>query len=427
MIVVGIIAAFVCVVFLTKGAFSPARLFAAMWAALIIGYYIFSDSPVMGIGLWWIVSAILVFAIGENIGVNYIAEKYKYSLNHTCEGNVTKPASKILFLALLLFIICAVFGKVLFLYSNGYDFSVFFNIDKFVEMNKQMAADRYNGETQTNNFITLLSSFGYVAPLCGGYLLSYSDKSKAKVFLCILSLFPVLLSMAIDNTKSGVLDAVILFVVGFMISFMKTNKRTPKIKGRHIAISVCLVAILFLLLFISMCVRVGDFSASTISDIKDKFIVYAFGSVEAFDVWITKNYSLGNYGFGVNTFMAPFDLLGIVTREQGVYGFVEGAASNVFTSFRAVITDFGIFGGLIFMFLSGILAGTAYKKIQTAGSVGSQFIYAGVAFYLLHGYLGSPWVYTSFWVAFFVFLLFLALAARRARGRQIDIKYKQAV
>lgn len=425
MIIVFVLIAMGCVLHLTKGVFSPARLFALMWTILIIGYYCFAENAVSGIGLLWIVAAMIVLAFGEKLGVNYAINKYK-SISEPCKIVVSKVPTKRLFRALLLIIMIAIAGKICFLYANGYSLSVFFNINRFLEMNAQMAYDRYHDLTVTNNFITLLSSFGYVAPLCGGYLLFYTGKSKKRIFLCIFSLFPVLLSMLMDNTKSGVIDAAILFAVGFMISYMRTRSGYPKLRFKQIAAIIFLLALLLIILFIAMCIRVGDFSQSAISDIKDSFVVYAFGSVEAFDVWLTKYYAFGSYGFGVNTFMAPFNILGIVTREQGVYGFIPGVSSNVFSAFRGVIMDFGVFGGLLFVFALGFLGGVSYRKIRSRGSVGSQFIYAVIFFFLIRSFLISPWIYTSFWVTFFVFLLFLFLASKRTYVKRIDVQQVQA-
>lgn len=405
-----ILIAFVCVCLLTKGIFSPAKLYGAMWAILTIGYFCFSGKAIPGLGLLWIAASMIILAAGERIGVGHASKAYKNNQN-SVEAAITPASGRVLFRALLLVILIALTGKMLFLYANGYNVSVFFNVNKFLNMNTQMAYDRYNGLTVTNNAITLLSSFGYVAPLCGGYLLPYTGKSKKRILLCIFSLFPVLLSMAMDNTKSGVIDAAILFAIGFMVSYMKVYKRFPKLKTRHIIAIIGLLALLMLALFVAMCIRIGDFSQSTISDVKESAIVYAFGCVEAFDVWLSKYFTFGSYGFGVNTFMAPFDLLGIVSRVQGLYDFIPGVESNVFTSFRGLILDFGVFGGLLFMFAVGVVSGITYKKIRSCGSAASQIIYASIMFFLVRSYLCSPWVYTSFWVVFFVFLLFILLAS----------------
>lgn len=423
MVIIAVAAAFVLVMFLTKGIFSPAKLFAIMWTLLILGYYCFTSKIISGLGLLWIVAAMIILAIGERIGSDYAAKRYKSSQT-VYDARTIRATGRRLSHWVLLFILIALIGKIAFLYANGYSLSVFFDIDKFMSMNTEMAYDRYNGGTVTNNLITLLSSFGYVAPLCGGYLLPYACKRKRRILLSFLSFFPVLLSMAMDNTKSGVIDAAILFAIGFMVAYMKLRKRSPKFKLGQIVLIAFLLLLLFALLFVSMCIRIGDFSAETIEIVKGKFIVYAFGSVEAFDVWLTQHYTFGTYGFGVNTFMAPFNLLGIVNREQGLYGFVDGAASNVFSAFRGVIMDFGIIGGLLFVFFIGMLGGIACRKIKSHGSVGAQFIYATLLFLLIRSYLCSPWIYTSFWITFVVFLLFIALSSKRVYSRVV-VKHKQ--
>lgn len=391
---------------LTKGTFSPARLNALLWAALISGYYLFSPDAEGGDGLLWIAAAMIIFAVGERLGAGYAAKKCN-TVKAEEKKSVCAASYAYLYDFLLLTIIIAVLGKLIFLLANGHGIFDFFSYERFMAMNADMARDRYGGRTVNYAAITLLSSFGYVAPLCGGYLWNYAGKNKKRLFLCIFSFFPILLSMAIDNTKSGVIDAAILFAIGFIISDVELHGgRSRRPFGRAIATAVAL-AVMFALLFAAMCVRVGDFSAETVATVKEKFVEYAFGSVEAFDVWLTKYYSHGVYGFGVNTFMAPFALLGIADRQQGVYGFIQGASSNVFSVYRGVIADFGIYGGLLFMLLLGFIGGAAYARIGSRSRFGSRFAYSAVLFTLVHGYFGSPWVYSSFWVVFAVFMLFL--------------------
>lgn len=415
MVVFAVLAVFVLVMLLTKGIGSPAKIFAILWLLFILGYYCFTSRTIPGMGVLWIAVSILVFAVGERIGTDYAAKKYKVrrqTANCVSEAQISR-LSKILVLIILL----ALLSRLLFLYVNGYGLSVFFSIEKFMAMNTELAYARYHGLTVTNSLITLLSSFCYVAPLCGGYLLMYAGKKKRIIFLCILSLLPILLGMLTENTKSGVIDSAILFIIGLITAFMTLRKHSPKLKFKHIAIIIFLALILFALLFISMCVRIGDFSSETINIVKEKFIVYAFGSVEAFDVWLSDYYTYESYGFGVNTFMAPFNLLGIVTRAHGVYGFLPGVSSNVFSAFRGVILDFGVVGGLLFMFILGVVGGVVYVKIRRCGSVGAQLIYAALLFFLIRSFLISPWIYSSFWVTFVVFLGFIYLALKRPRKK----------
>ena len=117
--------------------------------------------------------------------------------------------------------------------------------------------------------------------------------------------------------------------------------------------------------------------------------------------------------------MAPFDLLNIVERSQGVYESIPGIASNIFTGYRALIQDFSSIGAIVVVFLTGAISGIVYRKVKHGeSSYFSRTLYGCFLFTCLHYWLGSPWVYTSLWLTFIMFGLVICFSGMGLKRRK---------
>lgn len=412
---------FISVYKATDDWFSPSRLHTLMWFVFFLGYILLMGGNLGLGGIIWLMLSCLVMMGGEIVGkriklkkiqsdrpVDAYPQKSKF-YGFTLNGTSWWILFGIIFLGLI-----GVFSQ---LEMYGYDLSVFFDMSKFLEMNNAIAADRYSGNGETSMFVTFLSAFRYAGTLCGGYAFVYAKDIKKKV-LCIGSLVPSALDMAINNTKVGMIASVFLFAIGFMIAYNAYYGELPKMKLKYVLGIVGGLLLLFLALFLSMMAREGTFNKETFQVIKEKFVIYALAQVETFDYWFCQVYETGTYTFGTSTFMAPFALLGLVEKKQGIYDFLEGMDSNIFTGYRGVISDFGIVGGLIFMFILGMIGGYARERVKRGQTsiwlkAFYDMLYAFVLFTILYSFVVSPWVYTVYWFAVILFFAYSLLAQRK--------------
>jgi oligosaccharide repeat unit polymerase len=395
---------------LTIDWFSPARISALMWVFLIIGYHIFATDALYYYGVLWLVLSMIVLAIGEAFGSKILMMPNKFRTTST-----QKPLGKISWNLLTIFIALGMLGDLIYLYKNGFNFSSFLSLASFLDMNATIAYNRYSSSIDSSIWITLLFSFSYTATLCGGYLYLYSETRFRKI-LCYISFLPMVFNVAFTNTKSGIIACIFLFAIGYMVSYLTIYHKAIPLKHKYIIAGIVILFSIFILLGIVMCIRIGDFSKDTIEIVKRKFITYAFGSVQAFDIWYSEYFYQPDFSLGAKTFMGPFALLGLYEREQGVYGNVGNIPSNVFTAYRGIILDYGSFGGIVFVFLAGILGGASHANIKRGSkSMSLKLIYSSTLFFLLHSMFGSPWVYTSFWLVFVVFFLFIAISENKIR------------
>ena len=104
-------------------------------------------------------------------------------------------------------------------------------------------------------------------------------------------------------------------------------------------------------------------------------------------------------------------MFGVIEREQGVYDFITGIDSNVFTGYRALISDFGKYLSLILVGLFGLIEGISYRYVlEKRNSIFGSIIYGVALFTVLHYWLGSPWVYISYWLVFILFSMIIIIS-----------------
>jgi len=158
-----------------------------------------------------------------------------------------------------------------------------------------------------------------------------------------------------------------------------------------------------------MVFRTGEVSEKTILEISEKFGTYALGHFHCFDIWFT-SYEPTSYSFGTKTFMGISNILGLEDRTQGIYAeFMQVGKngyygiSNVFTSFRPLIEDFGEAGSIAIMFVMGFFSKMSLKCLT--GNVNvflNQTILSAIYSYLLLSFAASFFTYTSYLAMFFI-------------------------
>jgi oligosaccharide repeat unit polymerase len=213
------------------------------------------------------------------------------------------------------------------------------------------------------------------------------------------------------------IGAVILGVSSWIVGTLVKKGSYPELTMRMIIIGVVSIIISFGLLVISMILRTGVISPENITAVKDSLLEYVFGHLYAYEHWFQKyifadiEYSLGKY-----TFFSIFDVLGIENRVSGIYGenFIRGnIETNIYSIFRGLISDFGVFGTFCFIGLSGIVAGISSTMIRHLSNHKTVYIVIMVliiSFYLY--YIISILTYTSYILAFIIFGFVLYLSEK---------------
>lgn len=359
-------------------------------------------------GLYWIVGAMIILCIGGILG------KYLFSYK---TGNFRKKVKTDFYPSNISWAILCAFialGFINWLYQvrySGFSLKSFFSIEELASMNNIIAVNRYAGQSQSNVIIKILNIFLYATPLCGGFLLPFSNTKKKRV-VALLSMFPIILLMLFCNGKSGFLASVLLFMLSWYSTYYYARKKVIRINGKYVLRFMVIGALILSCLLFSMVLRTGDVSWRTFHVIVNKFLIYAFGEIQAFDCWLSSNYKNITYSLGAQTFTALFMLVGLATRKQGVYSLMPDSLGNVYTLFRGLIDDFGLFGSLLFVSISGVLMGILFERLRYSKKIPSFALACliGIQFFYLYGYIISPWVYSSYIVSFVIFYIFIKIS-----------------
>lgn len=301
-------------------------------------------------GLYWIILLCFVFFNGY-ILLCKILKKYNNNKSNEIH-RVLKPYTKKIIIACILTCMCfKIVGSLFFLLYNDMNPFMLLNPSTFTETFDRLTNMRYLLEDSN---IPVIYSFGnlsgYFGVIIFGYYYSYLNH-KNIIWTTIIA--SVLSGVITSAGKAAVIFAIILFLSGRITSIIEQKKNLSYLK-EVLNIKVCLYSMVGIFLF--FCAFIAMRSKS-FNSIFDTLKIYGFGQVPAFDYYfdhlVPNTLSMGKY-----TFHGLWSILGFhdSTLTQGIYHPIEigeGNITNVFSAFRSIIDDFGLFGSIIFMAISG--------------------------------------------------------------------------
>lgn len=375
----------------------PVRIFVIMWSIFIILPVLFWNISYIWkyVGLLWISLAVFFTEVGALLGGKYVL-KGKVQTKLMVE-NISIRSDDFSWFSLWMIIILAFISVFLSLLKNGFHLTDVLSVSGLLNVSVTNAAERYSEGQSTSTIMQILSTFVYLSALCGGYAYSFAVDKKQKI-VTVIAIMPIVFEMLFTSGKSGFIASVILWLSGWFVSSLRLKGSLPKVKAKSLVLgAIGFFAFLGVLYFV-MLLRTGDFSNEMRSIIFDKFWIYAFGHMVEFDGWFAEHGAFSDYNMGINTYMMIFKTMGLVERVQGVYDIYVSGYGNVFTAFRGVLTDFGLFGGLIYCLIRGFItqicintiSGDLHKGIFPAMLIVCAY------FWNIYGFIISPWIYTTY-------------------------------
>lgn len=390
----------------------PIRIFSVVWCAFVlvplflwdVGYRWTFD------GLYWIAAAVLAMEVGGLVAKKCFLNSHRpLQCDAIPTGKRELEASWVWLCAVL----CA---GMLFLvsYMATHKISVgsLSSFQSLLDINAQAAEDRYSGARESTSVFThVLLIAVYMGSACGGYAFNFATNKRQKL-VSVLTLLPIVATMLLENAKAGFIASVFLWFGGWCISCLRIHGHLPAIRWGLLWRLLLLGSAFIVVLYFVMLLRVGDFSAPMRELIFNKLLDYAFGQMIQFDGWFHGEAKIFADGLGINTYIWLPNLLGIAERAQGVYvPYVTDFNNNIFTAFRSVLEDFGIFLGLFYMALRGFCTEYAFCRIAQTGKVRilSSMLILCSYLWILYGFIISPWIYSSYALAMVGFGVFVFL------------------
>lgn len=243
-----------------------------------------------------------------------------------------------------------------------------------IEFAEEYSKLRYSLILQNTAFNFLSFVGAYVSAVLGGFIYFSFAKSKSK-YLSFFCFLPSLIIMFTQSAKGSFFLSLFLFLgVGF--AYNVNNKSFSLFSKHNIIISVKSSFIFLVLLILSFLSRgfshLEDYQNIFIR-MKYLFATYFLGHIYAFSDWFNSFLgfeSINEYdneinGYGYYTFNSItryYDLnkepIRGVFKEYFEVG--DNFTSNLYTIYRGLIMDFGLFGSLIAIFLIGFVCHTIY-------------------------------------------------------------------
>ena len=383
--------------------FSPSWVAFGFWTlqSLIIRLVFFSYKW-NGLGLVFIQLCVLFFCFS-----------YEYSRNFIVTKPTKNPVIPNMFMMNALGLISCILGcysALYFSFQNGINFADFLSFEGLLKINNRLAVLRYTGKSNYDLFHSILQIFVAFTPMIFGYIYGLSERKWTIPF----SFLPALLAVLLENTKAPFIASLVLWFGCFLMGYYCHYLKFPIITKKTILRLMIFFVLVVILLLFSMMLRIGKIDQSTLQVVLKKFMNYAFGHIIAFDHWFGLYLSSGythSLTWGRYSLFSIFDSLNIVSRPQGVYldyVTVNQISTNVYTLFRGVIEDFGIFGALFSFVLLGFVAGFSVKHVNSSAylspvyQLSISFIYIYLLFYMV-----SILTYTTYLCAFILFLVLL--------------------
>lgn len=306
-----------------------------------------SKYPIGFKSLMWIISATLVFCLGYRIGKKMGGQRannrsHNSIIKQEVYTNSLGVLLAVVFLALIAFNIFLLSGKGLF--SSSF-MNIFSESRRLRYETNTSSGDSYRFVRKVMELI----EYPTVAVL--GYVFCALD-FKHQIALTILLVVQMLSSVLLSGAKSSIIFLLVFFFVGYMVDKFCNN---DGIEIKTINYKLVIPVIVLFLLIMKILMSRGESS----------LLLYAFGEVPAFDYFF--NGFNGELTYGKQTFWGLVRLINhnahfvdifdnyIIPNEQAI-------DTNVYTSFRCVITDFGYLGGITFHCLLGLASGIFVNK-----------------------------------------------------------------
>lgn len=262
---------------------------------------------------------------------------------------------------------------------NGMD--LYSMIFKMFESAAMYTEKRYGDELDDNLFGRVATLLMYVSPIVGGFLYYDSRSTLGKFLIVVVAASPSLFIMVTQSSKGALFLAMVFFYAAILIRKLYADDLVLFKPGvvRQMAFYMLLLLPILTVSFLSRGLYAMDDNNLVYAALVRYFASYTSGHMYAFSDWFThymgeptrQVYTDHFYSYGNYTFMAIFKMLGIsATFPQGVFdeyfSHKNVIESNIYTMFRGLIYDFGGAGGVLFMFVSGLVLHYSFYRMLTS-------------------------------------------------------------
>jgi len=229
-------------------------------------------------------------------------------------------------------------------------------------------------------FLLRALSYVYTFIFLYNFYMFKESRIKREVYYLLPSIV-YLAQYSLSGSRGAIIEyfTYIIILIGiFLIKTKKSNIETNKRIAKY--------AVFGLLVFFIVFIFLGNLKGWKGADIKSLLSIYTGGSILAFDNYLNLP-KVPNEYFAEETLVGVNNLLnriGIYEREfSRVLDFTaidSKTTTNIYTSLRRYIQDFGVFGMIIVQVLIGFFFGALYSKIKKSKRFNYVVIFYAIIF-----------------------------------------------
>jgi oligosaccharide repeat unit polymerase len=260
---------------------------------------------------------------------------------------------------------------------------------------QEIALNRYTIGLIIPWYLKIIKVIIYSGMLISAILLGFGINIKEIYY----SPFIILLEGLLSAGKSGFLFGLVLFLAFYF--------STKAIRGEKFKLKIFktlkYASYLSVFLFFAQVGRLKVLSSEIYFGVVNRLLSYAFSPILAFNQWFNQwfNQSFNQeLSYGKFTFAGLADLFNISTRDDGVFqnkAYLSNEIfTNVYTAFRSLIMDFGIFGSFFFCIIIASLFGYLRLAIERGKLFGAIFILSLILSFFLWSFFGSLFAYNTY-------------------------------
>jgi hypothetical protein len=179
----------------------------------------------------------------------------------------------------------------------------------------------------------------------------------------------------VTTIRSYFVDSVVWFVGSFVATKICLGKERGFVKPRIIILSIVAFVTLSGLAIISQSFRMGDYHFELVGAAAAHMRPWAASFVSGFSCWYDELLRNPDAGAATGVLQGILAALGIVKhaafdRSETMIQIGGGATTNAITIFKAVITEWGTLGGMVFTFAAGYLSQVVYDNCRRGSLMG---------------------------------------------------------
>ena len=378
----------------------PAGIFALTWFfCTLIPLVLLFEVPINSLAILYVFAAVFAYSL------SLAAFNWKNAFDRNLKKSLSVARFDSRFLEIVIYasVIMSIIISLLMIIINGFTLEqVIFDL---IKTSGTYASVRSTEGLEYGIIGVLGTMFTYLGPLLGGLRIF----AARYIWFFVVTIAPSILTMVTQSTKLVLLVSLCFYFSGVLVAKIYAQKfKLPK---KYTIIKLFIgIAILSPFIIISFVSRMGEFDYNNISNIAAPLLyamasytmgqIYAFSDFFSFaiDAYSQSTYKNDFGAFGAFTFASIFDMLGIgkvfppgMYDESAWYGDVF--ETNIFTFFRGLIYDFGIFGSLIFMFVFGVISNIVMWRILSRNHANLAIaILVAICVFIFMGYLFSVFV-----------------------------------